>query len=101
MTLFAIVLGVHFIGVVAFVVIFLVSERAYLRIAASSMAAEHRRTPFSPGERDAARLDVELPVMQVGLAHLTQLPVPLHDASHSLVSLGSLIELKTRSAPPP
>ena len=71
MTLFAIALGVHIIGVFVLVVVFLVSERAYSRIAAPSSAPEDRQTPSSPGERNATRLDVKLPVTKLGLAHLS------------------------------
>jgi hypothetical protein len=82
MTLFVIALGLHIIGTLVFVVIFIVSERAYSRTAAPSMAVEDRQTLSVSGERNAARPDVELPVM-LALAHLSAMATRLpHDLAH-------------------
>jgi len=84
MTLLLIALGVHIIGALVFVVIFIVSERAYSRTAAPSVAAKDRQTLSSSSERDAARRDVELPVMQLGLAHLSAVATRVaHDLAHA------------------
>jgi hypothetical protein len=83
MTLFIIALGLHIIGALVFVVIFIVSERAYLRTAAPSTAVNYRQTLSLSGERDAAPLDGGLPVRQLGLTHLSSMATRLpHDPDH-------------------